>query len=137
MAKKSNSPLSYLFVCGLALVVIGCFFPLSTTKLFGLNGSTAFSIITSDSNGILKAGSLLAFCGAVAGIVLSFISVKNQGLLKLISLIVSIAGGLYVVFNTSSAGKNIAKATLNFGPGFYIILAGWIIAVIGWVLNRE
>ena len=137
MAKKSNSVLGYLFVCGLALVVIGCFFPLSTTKLFGLNGSTAFSIITGDSNGILKVGSLLTFCGAVAGIVLSFVTVKNAGLLKLISLIVSIAGGLYVFFNMSGAGKQIAKATLNFGPGFYVILVGWVIALVGWVLNRD
>lgn len=136
MAKKSGL-LGYLFVCGLALVVIGCFLPLSTTKLFGMNGSSAFGIITSDGSGILKVGSILAFVGAVCGIVLSFVSVKNGGLLKLVSLIVSIAGGLYVFFNTSSAGRSIAKATLNFGPGFYVILAGWIIALVGWVLYRD
>ena len=136
MAKKSGI-LSYLFVIGLALVVIGCFFPLSTTKLFGANGSSAFQIITSDSNGILKVGAILTFVGAVCGVVLSFLAVKNSGLLKLFSLIASVAGGLYVFFNTSSTGRSIAKATLNFGPGFYIILAGWIIALIGWVLYRD
>lgn len=137
MAKKTGSILSYLFVCGLALVVIGCFLPLSTTKLFGLNGSSAFDIIKGDGSGILKVGSILAFVGAICGIVLSFISVKNAGLLKWISLIASIAGGLYVVFNTSSTGRSIAKATLNFGPGVYVILAGWVIALIGLVLYRD
>ena len=72
MAKKSGL-LSYLFVCGLALVVIGCFLPLSTTKLFGMNGSSAFGIITSSGSGILKVGSILTFVGAVCGLVLSFV----------------------------------------------------------------
>ncbi|MBQ3965529.1 MAG: hypothetical protein II684_01700 [Treponema sp.] len=136
MAKKSGL-LSYLFVCGLALVVIGCFLPLSTTKLFGMNGSSAFAIITSSGSGILKVGSILTFVGAVCGLVLSFVSVKNGGLLKLISLIVSIAGGLYVFFNASGIGKSLAKSILNFGPGFYVILAGWILALVGWVLYRD
>ncbi len=139
---KKNSVVSYLYLIGLALVAIGCFLPLWTAFGGNANGASAISYLKDDGNTVRKIGVILTLLGAIAGIVLCFVKVKSVGLLKLVSLIVSFAGGAYVFFNTSDAakkiGKGLAKIT-NSAPsiGFYLILAGWIIALVGWILKRD
>ncbi|MBR1722328.1 MAG: hypothetical protein IJ727_07605, partial [Treponema sp.] len=85
MARKGSS--LNLYLVGLALVVIGCFLPLTASKFFG-GGSSAFKAITNGS-GDLKIGALLALCGALAGIAFCFVSLKVKLPVKLLSLIVS------------------------------------------------
>ena len=141
MSKKSGTLSLYLI--GMVLVVIGCFLPLTASKFFG-GGSSAFNAIT-DGSGDLKIGSILALGGAVAGIVFCFVSLKAKLPVKLISLIVSIAGGIYVLMsymNLAPWAKNLAKfahkATgSNPSLGLIIILAGWVIALVGWLKTRD
>lgn len=139
MAKKSSFN---LFLIGMIVVAIGCFLPLTSSKIFG-GSSSAFNAITADGSGAVKIGAILAFLGAIAGIVFSFISVKGIPI-RLISLIVSIAGGIYVVIsylNVGGVGKSLmkgfAKATQT-GPGIglFVIIIGWILAIAGYIKNR-
>lgn len=147
MGKKVNL-MSWLYCCGMALVVIGCFLPLSTVFGGHANGNSAFDYIGKDGKGVMKIGAILAFAGAVLGVCLSvlkelsILKIKQISLIKLISLILSIAGGVYVFFNTSDAAKSIAKGIGKItkqapGIGLILILAGWVIALVGWFLNRK
>ncbi len=141
MAKKGSAVSLYLI--GLVLVVIGCFLPLTSSKFFG-GGSSAFSAIT-DGSGDLKVGAILAFAGAIAGIVFSFVSLGSKLPVKLISLIVSIVGGLYVVLSymnlapwAKNAVKLINKGVGNgIGIGLIIIVVGWVVAVVGYLQNKD
>lgn len=139
---KKTSILSYLYLIGMALVVIGCFLPLSTHFGGNANGSSAFNIILKDGKAVVKIGAILAFVGAVAGVVFCFLKVKKVGLLKLVSLIVSVAGGVYIFFNTNDFAKSMMKGVGKItksapGIGLILIIVGWIAALVGWILNRE
>ena len=141
MAKKGS--VCSLYLIGLVLVVIGCFLPLTASKFFG-GGSSAFSAIT-DGSGDLKVGAILALCGAIAGIVFCFVSLGAKLPVKLISLIVSLAGGVYMVLsylNLAPWAKNVAKFANkavgnHIGIGLIVILAGWVIAIVGYLQNKE
>ncbi|MBQ4379051.1 MAG: hypothetical protein II821_07640 [Treponema sp.] len=141
MAKKSNLS---LYLIGMALVVIGCFLPLTASKFFG-GGSSAFNAITGSTGGDLKAGSILALGGAIAGIAFCFVSLKSKLPVKLISLVVSIIGGLYVWISYMNGGA-LFQGAVKFGLkitgskpgiGLIVILAGWVIAVLGWLKTRD
>lgn len=139
MAKKSNLS---LYLIGMVLVVIGCFLPLAGNS-FG-NGSSAFQAIT-DGSGDLKIGSIFALGGAIAGIVFCFVSLKAKLPVKLISLIVSIAGGVYVLLsylNLAPWAKGLAKFAhkavgTHIGIGLIVIIIGWVIAILGWLKTRD
>lgn len=141
MAKKSS--VFSLYLCGLILVVIGCFLPLTASKFFG-GGSSAISAIT-DGSGDLKVAAILALVGAVVGIVACFVSLGNNRLIKLVSLIVSVAGGVYMVLsylNLAPWAKNVVKLVNkgvgnHIGIGLIVILAGWVIAIVGYLQNRD
>ena len=140
MGKKS-SPIS-LYLIGLVLVAVGCFLPLTGTS-FG-SGRSAFDAITNGS-GDIKVGSILALAGAVAGIIFSFVSLKAKLPVKLLSLIVSIAGGVYVVLsylNLAPWAKSLTKFAhqtvgTHIAIGLIVILAGWVIALVGWLQTRD
>ncbi len=141
MAKSKSRALN-LFLIGMVVAAVGCFLPLTSSKIFG-GSSSAFNAITSGGSGALKIGAILALLGAVAGIVFSFVSVKGVPV-KLISLIVSVAGGIYVLvsyLNVGGLGKSLvkgfAKATQT-GPGIglFVIVIGWILAIVGYIKNR-
>jgi len=140
MAKKSNLP---LYLIGMVLVVIGCFLPLTASKFFG-GGTSAFNAIT-DGSGDLKVGSILALGGAIAGIVFCFVSVGTKLPVKLISLIVSVVGGVYVLLsymNLAPWAKGITKAALKLtgtkpGIGLILIIIGWVVALVGWMQSRD
>lgn len=138
MAKKSGSLLGYLYLIGMALVVVGCFLPLSSHFGGNFKGATAVSRIS--DGGIIALGAVLALAGAVAGLVLCFVPVKNARLLKLVAVVVSLAGGVYVALNGPSVKvlKFAAKSGLaNFGLGFYVIALGWVLALVGWVMHKN
>lgn len=143
MAKKKVNIMDYLFLIGMIVTAVGFFLPLTSHFGGNANGNSAFSIITGSGKGLVKVGSIITLAGAVAGIILSFVNLgKSQKIAKLVSLIVSVAGGLYIFFNMSSLGKDIVKFAAkisgsSFCAGFYIIIAGWIIALIGWITSRR
>ncbi len=138
---KKGSVLS-LYLIGMVLVIVGCFLPLTASKLFG-GGSTAFDAIK-DGSGILRVGAILAFAGAAAGILFSLVSVRGLPM-RIISLLVSIAGGVYVWFNYMNASgltKGLMKGALKVtgskpGLGLIIIAAGWLIALVGYFQNKD
>lgn len=141
MAKKSGK--LNLYLIGLALVVIGCFLPLTASKFFG-GGSSAFNAII-DGSGDLKIGSILALGGAIAGIVFCFVSLKVKLPVKLISLIASIVGGVYVWISYMNGGA-LLKGAVKFGLkitgskpgiGLIVIIIGWVIALVGWMQSRD
>lgn len=143
MAKKKVNVMDYLFLIGMIVTAVGFFLPLTSHFGGNANGNSAFSIITGNGKGLVKVGSIITLAGAVAGIILSFVNLgKSQKIAKLVSLIVSVAGGLYIFFNMSSLGKDIVKfaakiSSSGFGAGFYIIIAGWIIALIGRITSKR
>jgi len=131
MPKKSVSPMSYLYVIGMAVTAIGFVIPIFSA--FGgritLNGFD----LAGKGDSLMKAAVLLVFIGAVAGIVVQF--ALNKPLYKLIALIVSVAGGLYCFFNTSDIGVKIAGKFL--GTGFYLIIIGWCAAAAGFFFDKK
>ncbi len=141
MAKKSGGISLYLI--GMIVVVVGCFLPLVAHTTFGFDGGNAFGAIT-DGSGDLKVAAILAFAGAVAGIIFSFVSLKGIPA-KLIALIVSVAGGIYMVIsmlNLNPVAKKAAKLIGNVfgskpGLGLILIIIGWIIAIVGYVQNKD
>ena len=127
---KKVSILSYLYLIGMALVVIGFCCPMFSGFLGSANG---FKFINFDNSGFVTIGALLIFAGAVAGIVACF--VKQLSGLKLIFALCVLAGAIVLVigFTTNGGiykaiGKNIIKhATV----GFYLVVVGIVTAVIG------
>ena len=130
MAKK-NSPLNYVYAIGMAVTVLG--FMLPVFSAFGGNITMNGFDLVGKGDSAMKIAVLLVFIGAVAGIAVQFI--PNNSLYKIIALIVTVAGGLYCFFNTSDIGIKFAGKFL--GTGFYMIIAGWCIAVAGIILKRK
>ena len=128
---KKVSALSYLYLIGMALAVIGFCCPMFSGA-FGAS-SNGFKFINFDNSGFVTIGALLIFVGAVAGILACF--VKPLSGLKLIFLIASIAGGVILVIGFMTNGgiyKAIGKGLLKHAAvGFYLVIAGWIVALIG------
>lgn len=146
MAKK-GSTVSFLYLIGMILTGIG--FSVPIFKLSGIAGGIAkfagsltgkshldlingFQIV-SQYDGEMKVAALLVFIGAVAGIILYL--AYNKALYKMIALIVSVAGGFYLFLNTSDMGISFAKEYLFVG--FYMIVAGWILALIGLIVSKK
>ena len=133
MGKKVSLPFIYLI--GMALVVIGFCCPMFSGFLGSANG---FKFINFDNSGFVTIGALLIFAGAVAGIAACF--VKQLSGLKLIFALCVLAGAIVLVigFTTSGGiykaiGKNIIKhATI----GFYLVVVGIVAGVAGAVMNK-
>ena len=136
MGKKSSS-ISLIYLIGVALVAIGFCLPMFNG--LGLTPS-GFKFINFDNFGWMTIAALLIFCGAVAGIVFSFVSVgSSSDLIKLICILVSIAGGIILIinFNDNWLTKQIGKGFFKHAYiGFYMILAGWIVGLIGAITKK-
>lgn len=126
MAKKSG--LNLLYLIGLALVVVGSFLPVIRISL-GFLGNIDFTIIDAfrDLGDLDSWLALLMFVAAIVGIVLCFVNVSNGSTLKLICVVASIVLGL-IFFARGGFFKEWFKIT---GFGFYVIIVGWVVAIIG------
>ena len=141
MAKKIKLPLIYLI--GMVLAVVGFCVPMFQTKILGARYN-GFDFINFDNFGFVTVGALLIFIGAVCGVVLSFLGGKQMDLLRLVALLVSVAGliVLYVGFATGSGisgaiAKAFAKEFIKCAYiGFYMLIAGWVVALLGWILKK-
>ena len=134
MAKKGSLPLIYLI--GMALVVIGFICPMFDLFIGTLNG---FDFINFKEFGITTIGALLIIAGAVLGLVFCFVGGKNSGMLKLVGLLVSIAGGIVLIigYSDNMFSRGIGKFFIDVATyGFYMILAGWIVGVVGYVMKK-
>ncbi|MCK9169987.1 MAG: hypothetical protein M0P01_06190 [Treponema sp.] len=131
MSKKNISFMSYLYVIGMAITVIGFFTPIFSAfgRHITLNG---FDLV-GKGDSAMKIAVLLIFAGAAAGIIFQF--VLNKSLYKLIALVVTIAGGLYCFFNTNDLGIKIAGNFLDIG--FYLIITGWCVGTAGFLFARK
>lgn len=137
MGKKSSLPLIYLI--GVALVAIGFCVPMFKGNVLGVK-TNGFDYMNFKNFGWMTIAALLIFCGAVLGVLFSFISVgKSTGLLRLVCIIVSIVGGviLFIKFNDNFLTKTIGKGFLKHAfIGFYMILVGWILGLVGAITNK-
>ena len=135
MAKKTSS-MSMIYLIGMALIVIGFFCPMFKAGPIEPNG---FDFLNFESFGFVTIGGLLLIIGAIMGLVLCFVKVKNASTLKLVALILSIAGGVVLIigFNDNAIYKAIAKGFLKHAYiGFYLVAAGWIAGIVGFVTNK-
>lgn len=132
MGKKKGSALALLYLIGMALVAIGFCCPMFTAKVLG--SSNGFSFIDFEDSTFVTIGALLVFIGAVGGVVSCFVP-QLKGL-KLIFLLCSIVGGIVLVIGFTTNGgvyKFIGKQLFKHATyGFYMILAGWVIAIVGY-----
>lgn len=134
MGKKKVNLLSYLYLIGMAVVVIGFCCPMFK----GLFGSTAngFKFINFDNSVFVSIGALLIFIGAIAGIIVKFVPSLQKNKLDFLCLLVSIAGGVILLVGFTTNGgiyKAIGKAFLkNAVVGFYMIIIGWVAAIVGY-----
>ena len=127
---KKVSIMSYLYLIGMALVVIGFCCPMFSGFLGSANG---FKFINFDNSGFVTIGALLIVAGAIAGVVACFVPQLSG--LKLIFALCVLAGAIVLVigFTTNGGiykaiGKNILKhATV----GFYLVVVGIVVGVVG------
>ncbi len=137
MGKKSSLPLIYLI--GMALVAIGFCVPMFKGAVLGVK-TNGFDYISFKNFGWITIAALLIFCGAVLGVLFSFISAgKSTGLLRLICVIASIAGGVILVikFNDNFLTKQIGNGFIKHAfIGFYMILVGWVLGLVGAITNK-
>lgn len=131
MAKKSSFNLFYLI--GMIAVVVGSFLPIIRISL-GILGKIDFTIVDAfkDLSNLDSWLALLMFVAAAVGIILSFVKVSNASMLKTVCLLASIVLGL-IFFARGNFFKDWFKIT---GFGFYIILAGWVIGLIGTFVKK-
>ena len=138
MGKKSSLPLIYLI--GVALIAIGFCCPLFSGKVLKVTAN-GFKFIHFDKNfGWSSLAALMIFAGAVLGIVFCFVSAgKSTSLLRLIFILVSIAGGLifFIKYNDNGVTRALGKFNLKYmAIGLYLIFAGWIVGLIGAITNK-
>lgn len=131
MAKKSSFNLFYLI--GMIAVVVGSFLPIIRISL-GILGKIDFTIVDAfkDLSNLDSWLALLMFVAAAVGIILCFVKVSNASMLKTVYLLASIVLGL-IFFARGNFFKDWFKIT---GFGFYIILAGWVIGLIGTFVKK-
>lgn len=135
MAKKKKT-MGLLYLIGMILVVVGFFLPMFKAGPIEPSG---LDFLDFDNFGFVTIGGLLIIVGAVLGVVLNFLSVKNKKMLQLVALIVSIAGGvvLFIGFNDNVIYRTIAKGFLKQAyMGFYVVLAGWIVGLVGYITGK-
>lgn len=134
MAKKGINLSIYLI--GMAVTLIGFCLPMFSGAL-GSSGN-GFSFINFDRSGFVTIGALLIAVGAIAGVVIALLGMGDQ--LEWLALGVSIAGGIILVLGFTTNGgiyKAIGKNMLKHATvGFWMVVAGWIVAVIGKVLKK-
>lgn len=139
MGKKLlNSNIVYFI--GMALVIAGLLCPI--VKVLGQTPN-AFKFLDFKNFGTSTVGILLICIGAALGIIFSLLANFNKTH-RLIALAITLAGGVILcllltgVLSDSSLGGKIwraaGKSFIKYAYfGFYLILAGWLCAIFGWV----
>lgn len=137
MAKK-GSKWSLFYFIGMALVAVGFCCPMFKGKLLG-GTSNGFDYINFQNFDFVSLGAILILVGAILGLVFCSVKIKNLNFLKLLAVVLSIVGGIVLIigFNDNAVYKAVAKGFLKHAYiGFYMILAGWILGIVGWVTKK-
>lgn len=136
MGKKSS--VNYLYLCGMALAVLGFCLPMFK-GLFGSAANGLSFIKHIDNGGFAAIGALILFVGAIVGLVyavLPLVGIKlpSDGLVKMIAVLALVVGVIVLIigFTQSKMYSAIAKHMLkNAMYGFYIMIVGIVLAVVG------
>lgn len=127
---KKVSIMSYLYLIGMALVVIGFCCPMFSGFLGSANG---FKFINFDNSGFVTIGALLIIVGAIAGVVACFVP-QLSGLKLIFALCVLVGAIILVIGFTTNGGiyKAIGKNILKHATvGFYLVVVGIVVGVVG------
>ena len=129
---KKVSVMSYLYLCGMALIAIGFFCPMFK-GLFGSSANGFDFIKNAKEGGFVAIGSILIIAGAIAGIVSFFVPQLKS--LKLIFAIVALAGAIVLIIGFTTNGgiyKAIGKQLLKRAMfGFYMVVVGIVLGICG------
>ena len=129
------------------LAAIGFCLPIFQFKFIGTHSVTGFDLV-GDGDTAIKIFTLLVFIGAVCGVVAAFLPIPQAKLIKIIALAVSIISFIIVVIimcNSDSAGfikwigagKKVNEAIFkSLFVGAWMIFGGWIISIVGLVMNK-
>jgi len=115
---------------GLLLVVFGFFMPVACS----MNGFELARSMDSFGKTSIAIGLYVVFFAALAGCVIGALLLANRNVsstLDWICVLASIGGGLFFIVPSSGNGNSV-----SFQSGAYVILVGWIIAVVGQLLYR-
>ena len=134
---------SVVYFIGMALVIVGLICPI--VKVMGQTPN-AFKFLDMKNFGTSTVGILLVLIGAALGVIFSVLNMASRTN-KLIALAITLAGGVIIVLlltgilSDSSFGGKIWRAVgksfiKHAFIGFYLILAGWIAAIYGWVTGK-
>jgi len=113
---------------GLLLVVIGFFMPVAC----GRTGFQIAEFMMKNNNTIQGLLTYVLFFSAVIGVVIGALLLTGKASIgsniDLIVIVVCIASGLIVYFGS-------LKNNVQLNNGAYVILAGWIVALVSQVLS--
>lgn len=141
MGKKKSSSFNVLFFLGMLVALVGFCLPMFT----GVFGSTAngFKFINFERSSFVTIGALLLFIGACCGSVVGLldllkIKVSSKKLIALLAIVVVAVGAVIIIIGFTTNGgvyKAIGKSLFKHATyGFYMVIAGWIVSVLGSVM---
>lgn len=136
---------SILYLIGMALVIVGLLLPIAKFPIIG--EANVFDLVNFKNFNIRSVSALLIAIGAILGIlfVLLLNATKTH---RLIALAITLAGGVILLLYLTGVisdskvaswgqktflGKNFIK---NIYIGFYVILAGWVLSIYGWISGK-
>jgi hypothetical protein len=115
---------------GLLLVIIGFFMPIACDE----NGFQLAETLNDADNTFDAILMYLLFFSAIAGCVIGVLLLMKKNV-KLVydwvSLLICIGSGLFVYFNSLRSNE------IDLQQGAYVILAGWIVALIAQIVSRR
>ena len=134
---------SVVYFIGMALIIVGLLCPI--VKVMGQTPN-AFKFLDFKNFGTSTVAILLILIGAVLGVIFALLNMSSKNN-KLIALAITLAGGIIMlllltgVLSDSSLGGKIWRAAgksfiKHAFIGFYLILAGWIVAIYGWATGK-
>lgn len=150
MAKKSKVSLNFIFLIGMALIIIGFCVPLFFYKMPGgdikAGNTLGFDLINFDRDSSFSLGALLIFLGGCLGAVIELVCVfvkkikpSLKVILELLCVVLSVVGGLivFIKFNDNNLTKFIGKGFFKHAfVGIYMIIAGWVVGLLGSFIKK-
>ncbi len=121
--------MNLLYVIGCAAIVIGFCIPMFKIGPFTVSGLDYIGDFNSTT-----ICALLVLCGGIAGLVCSFVPVKNAKLIKIIAVVAALVGMLLLFGVDSRLGFKILVKVAYIG--FYAVLAGIVLALAGALTEK-
>lgn len=121
--------MNLLYVIGCAAIVIGFCIPMFKLGFVNVTGLDYIGDFNSTT-----ICALLVLCGGIAGLVCSFVSIKNAKLIKIIAVVAALIGMLALFGVDSRLGFKILFKLAYIG--FYTVLAGIVLGLIGALTEK-